>query len=141
MTLASLYVGERLSMKNRSQPVAPNDEAPNEQELAAAAGRANLRVDVAKQNVRLAKEELKRARKRYKEAKREAKRARKRADSARKAWKQARRRRAASPSGSPESPEKPQKPAALRGKAARSARRKGGSRPPLSASSAAPRRG
>jgi hypothetical protein len=40
--------------------------------------------------VRIAKEELKRARKRVKEAKREAKRARKQADAARKVWKKAR---------------------------------------------------
>jgi hypothetical protein len=40
--------------------------------------------------VRIAKEELKRARKRVKEAKREAKRARKQADATRKVWKKAR---------------------------------------------------
>ena len=62
-------------------------------ELAATVARARLRVDVAKQSVRLAKEELKRARKRFKEAKREVRRARKRASAARKAWKQARRTR------------------------------------------------
>jgi len=68
----------------------PTPEPRHEQELAAAAERARLRVDVAKQSVRLAKEDVKRARKRYKEAKREAKRARKRAATARKAWKQLR---------------------------------------------------
>ena len=47
-------------------------EPKGEQELGATAARARLRVDVAKQSVRLAKEELKRARKRFKEAKREA---------------------------------------------------------------------
>jgi hypothetical protein len=51
--------------------------------------RAHLRLDVAKQRMRLAKEELKRARKRYKEAKRMSKRARKEAVAARKAWKRA----------------------------------------------------
>jgi hypothetical protein len=50
-----------------------------------------LQADVAKQRVRIAKEELKRARKRLKEAKRENKRARKQAAAARKAWKKARR--------------------------------------------------
>jgi len=53
--------------------------------------RARLQADVAKQRVRIAKDELKRARKRLKEAKREAKRARKLAAAARKAWKRARR--------------------------------------------------
>jgi hypothetical protein len=47
--------------------------------------------------VRIAKEELKRARKRVKEAKREAKRARKQAAVARKAWKKARKAHRASP--------------------------------------------
>ncbi|HUN26828.1 MAG TPA: hypothetical protein VMU67_10995 [Steroidobacteraceae bacterium] len=77
----------------RSKPVGVEAQVPSEeQELAAGAARATLRVEVARQNVRLAKEEVKRARKRYKEAKREAKRARKRAQAARKAWKQVRRR-------------------------------------------------
>jgi hypothetical protein len=76
------------SMKSPAHSAATNK---NDQELGATAERARLRVDVAKQSVRLAKEELKRARKRYKEAKREAKRARKRAVAARKAWKSARR--------------------------------------------------
>ena len=53
--------------------------------------RARLQADVAKQRVRIAKDELKRARKRLKEAKREAKRARKLAAATRKAWKRARR--------------------------------------------------
>lgn len=51
-----------------------------------------MQAEVAKQRVRIAKNELKRARKRLKEAKREAKRARKQAVLARKAWKKARRR-------------------------------------------------
>ena len=52
--------------------------------------RARLLAEVARQRVRIAKEELKRARKRVKEAKREAKRARKQSAVARKAWKKAR---------------------------------------------------
>src|SRR6202044_1492065 len=67
--------------------------------LAASGARARLRVDVAKQSVRLAKEELKRARKRIKDAKREVRRARKRASAARKAWKQARRAKPVSAGG------------------------------------------
>lgn len=79
---------------------APGERSPRDKELAAAADRAGLRVEVAKQNVRLAKAELKKARKRYKEAKREVKRARKRAQAARKAWKRARRAKPVSrPSG------------------------------------------
>jgi hypothetical protein len=54
--------------------------------------RARLQAEVARQRVRIAKEELKRARKRLKEAKREAKRARKLASSTRKIWKRARRK-------------------------------------------------
>ncbi|MGA7538873.1 MAG: hypothetical protein WBW93_08905 [Steroidobacteraceae bacterium] len=53
--------------------------------------RARLQAEVARQRVRIAKEELKRARNRMKEAKREAKRARKQAAVARKVWKRARR--------------------------------------------------
>ena len=53
--------------------------------------RVRLQAEVARQRVRIAKDELKRARKRLKEAKREAKRARKLAAAARKAWKRARR--------------------------------------------------
>jgi hypothetical protein len=81
-------------MQNRvsSRPEVPAAGHDEDQELVAAAARARLRVDVAKQNVRLAKEELKRARKRYKEAKREAKRARRRAAAARKALKRSRRK-------------------------------------------------
>src|ERR1700733_13431780 len=66
----------------------PSSEQSNSSEPIA---RARLQADVAKQRVRIAKDELKRARKRLKEAKREAKRARKLAAVARKAWKRARR--------------------------------------------------
>ena len=64
-------------------------DAADHETFEAAFQRAHLRVDVAKQRMRLAKEELKRARKRYKEAKRMSKRARKEAAAARKAWKRA----------------------------------------------------
>ncbi len=76
--------------------------------------RARLLAEVARQRVRIAKEELKRARKRVKEAKREAKRARKQADATRKAWKKARKAHRAK--GSPE--------ASTTGTAARPRRRK-----------------
>jgi hypothetical protein len=59
--------------------------------------RARLLAEVARQRVRIAKEELKRARKRVKEAKREARRARKQAAVARKAWKKARKAHRANP--------------------------------------------
>src|ERR1700678_2475977 len=76
----------------KQSPAATERKTPEANaELAASVARARLRVDVAKQSVRLAKEELKRARKRFKEAKREVRRARKRASAARRAWKQARR--------------------------------------------------
>src|SRR5580700_10419155 len=78
-------------------------------ELAASVARARLRVDVAKQSVRLAKEELKRARKRIKDAKREVRRARKRASAARKAWKQARRSKAPSATKVSAAPKKKKK--------------------------------
>lgn len=93
-----------------ARPSRANDgvdaSAPGALPEAAAAGepaepleRARLLAEVARQRVRIAKEELKRARKRVKEAKREAKRARKQADAARKAWKKARKaHRASSPS-------------------------------------------
>jgi hypothetical protein len=54
--------------------------------------RDRLQAEVARQRVRIAKEELKRARKRLKEAKREAKRARKLAASTRKIWKRVRKK-------------------------------------------------
>jgi len=63
--------------------------------------RARLQAEVARQRVRIAKEELKRARKRVKEAKREAKRARKQAVAARKAWKKARKAHRARPPAEP----------------------------------------
>ena len=81
----------------RSKSDEPSAPGQDDKELAAAAERARLRVDVAKQNVRLAKGGLKRARKRFKEAKREVRRARKRADAARKVWKQALRKVRKSP--------------------------------------------
>lgn len=59
--------------------------------------RARLLAEVARQRVRIAKEELKRARKRVKEAKREAKRARRQAAATRKAWKKARKAHRANP--------------------------------------------
>ena len=74
-------------MKNEKSQ-APSDATSNDaQALSDAFQRAHLRVDVAKQRMRLAKEELKRARKRFKEAKRMSRRARKEAAAARKAWK------------------------------------------------------
>jgi chromosome segregation ATPase len=79
-------------------PAAKNLRTPEARaELAAASARARLRVDVAKQSVRLAKEEMKRARKRLKDAKREVRRARKRASAARKAWKQTSRKQPVKP--------------------------------------------
>jgi hypothetical protein len=74
-------------MKNEKSQGSNEANADNAPALSAAFQRAHLRVDVAKQRMRLAKEELKRARKRFKEAKRMAKRARKEAAAARKAWK------------------------------------------------------
>ncbi len=121
-------------MKNRGTPEAPDEAAQREKELAGAAGRANLRVEVAKQNVRLAKEELKRARKRHKEAKREAKRARKRAEAAHKAWKQVR-RKLAQPAKSPAKLTPPQARKGTR------PRRKAAAGRALGASSGSPRRG
>ena len=54
---------------------------------------AKLRADVARQQMRLAKDQLRRARKRFKDAKREARRARKLADVARRAWKRKKRQK------------------------------------------------
>ena len=76
-------------MKNEKSQLSREASESEGNTLGAAFQRAHLRVDVAKQRMRLAKEELKRARKRYKEAKRMAKRARKEAVAARKAWKRA----------------------------------------------------
>ena len=67
-----------------------NPQVPVAGEPAEPLERARLLAEVARQRVRIAKEELKRARKRVKEAKREAKRARKQSAVARKAWKKAR---------------------------------------------------
>src|SRR6185312_5348040 len=72
-------------------------QAPTAGEPAEPLERARLLAEVARQRVRIAKEELKRARKRVKEAKREAKRARKQAAAARKVWKKARKAHRASP--------------------------------------------
>lgn len=65
-------------------------EASTAAEPAEPLERARLQAEVARQRVRIAKDELKRARKRLKEAKREAKRARKQAAATRKVWKKAR---------------------------------------------------
>jgi chromosome segregation ATPase len=74
-------------------PEAPKDSGPpSNNALLLSADRAQLRLEVAKQRMRLAKEELKRARKRFKEAKREVKRARKRVSAMKKASKRARKR-------------------------------------------------
>ena len=79
-------------MKKTGSETASADDAPASQsESAEVIDRAQLQADVARQRVRLAKDELRRARKRLKEAKREAKRARKYASLARKDWKRARR--------------------------------------------------
>lgn len=67
--------------------VAPVDRSDSAEPLEG----ARLQAEVAKQRVRIAKDELKRARKRLKEAKREAKNARRHASSTRKEWKRARR--------------------------------------------------
>jgi len=79
-------------MKKTGSETASADDAPAEQsESAEVIDRAQLQADVARQRVRLAKDELHRARKRLKEAKREARRSRKYASLARKDWKRARR--------------------------------------------------
>jgi len=107
----------------KQSPAATERKTPDTKaELAASVARARLRVDVAKQSVRLAKEELKRARKRIKDAKREVRRARKRAGAARKAWKQARKTtptnaRVAKASAAPK-PKKTAKPKAGKAKRA-----------------------
>jgi hypothetical protein len=79
-------------MKKAGSEIASADDAPaGQSESAEVIDRAQLQADVARQRVRLAKDELRRARKRLKEAKREARRARKYASLARKDWKRARR--------------------------------------------------
>ncbi len=80
------------AMKKTGTAIASADDASaGHSEAAEIIDRAQLQADVARQRVRLAKDELHRARKRLKEAKREAKRARKYASLARKDWKRARR--------------------------------------------------
>ena len=79
--------------------------------------RARLQAEVARQRVRIAKEELKRARKRVKEAKREAKRARKQAAAARKVWKRARKAHRASPAGESVAGKRTRQPRTLKGSA------------------------
>src|SRR5690348_3443412 len=78
-------------MKKTGSDNSPRGTEPAEGSQAEPIERARLQAEVARQRVRIAKEELKRARKRLKEAKREAKRARKLAASTRKVWKRARR--------------------------------------------------
>ncbi|HTX24002.1 MAG TPA: hypothetical protein VMD03_05050 [Steroidobacteraceae bacterium] len=92
-------VGSKSSAATKEPQAAGDVTATTD--LAATAARARLRVEVAKQNVRLAKEEMKRARKRYKEAKREAKRARRRAAATHKALKRARRKSGRDTSAAP----------------------------------------
>jgi hypothetical protein len=77
--------------KTGSETASADDAHAGQSESAEVIDRAQLQADVARQRVRLAKDELRRARKRLKEAKREAKRARKYASLARKDWKRARR--------------------------------------------------
>src|SRR5262245_31215444 len=79
-------------MKQAIAQVAKNSEPASADALIVVADQAQLRLEVAKQRMRLAKEELKRARKRFKEAKREVKRARKRVSATFKASKRARKR-------------------------------------------------
>lgn len=79
-------------MKKTGTENASADDSPASQsESAEIIDRARLQADVARQRVRLAKDELHRARKRLKEAKREARRTRKYALLARRDWKRARR--------------------------------------------------
>jgi hypothetical protein len=91
----------KTASKKKGSAVAPPSDAIDGADASALAGptagesgepleRARLQAEVARQRVRIAKEELKRARKRVKEAKREAKRARKQAYATRKVWKKAR---------------------------------------------------
>ncbi len=77
--------------KNGTAIASAGDSPAGQSESAEIIDRAQLQVDVARQRVRLAKDELRRARKRLKEAKREARRTRKYASLARKDWKRARR--------------------------------------------------
>ena len=77
--------------KNGTDSSSANASPTASSESAELIDRAQLQADVARQRLRLAKDELRRARKRLKEAKREAKRSRKYASLARKDWKRARR--------------------------------------------------
>ena len=77
--------------KNGTDSSSANASPTASSESAELIDRAQLQADVARQRLRLAKDELRRARKRLKEAKREAKRSRKYATLARKDWKRARR--------------------------------------------------
>jgi len=77
--------------KNGTETTSADDSPAAQSESAEIIDRAQLQADVARQRVRLAKDELRRARNRLKEAKREARRARKYASLARKDWKRARR--------------------------------------------------
>jgi hypothetical protein len=79
--------------------------------------RARLQAEVARQRVRIAKEELKRARKRVKEAKREARRARKQAAATRKVWKKARKAHRADPARPPAAGKRTRQPRTLKGPA------------------------
>jgi len=83
----------RFSAMKKNGPETPsvNESPAGHAESADVIDRAQLQADVARQRVRLAKDELRRARKRLKEAKREARRARRYASLARKDWKRARR--------------------------------------------------
>lgn len=73
----------------RQDAVSPSDDGGDTG--AEAVERVRLQAEVAKQRVRIAKDELKRARRRLKEAKREARNARRHASTTRKEWKRARR--------------------------------------------------
>ena len=105
-------------------PPGSNSSADAEQAPAEPVERARLQAEVARQRVRIAKEELKRARKRVKEAKREAKRARKLAASARKIWKRVRRKARVKDTGTPvRSPSRRAKRRAASGRSRRTAQR------------------
>jgi hypothetical protein len=90
--------------KTGSEMPSADESSPGIEGAAEVIERARLQADVAQQGVRLAKDELRRARKRLKEAKREARRARKHASLARKDWKRARRH--ARKEGSTEGPQR-----------------------------------
>jgi len=104
--------------------------------------RARLLAEVARQRVRIAKEELKRARKRVKEAKREAKRARKQAAVTRKAWKKARKAHRAHPGPQRAAAKRTRQAETIKGSARRTqrkaARRRAGGKPKSQADGNAP---